>query len=75
MGIAFALLFPSGALMIRLLSFTGLVWVHAAVQMLAYALALAGMGLGIYIAIWYVLSESYSPISSSLLSCKTCLIT
>ena len=44
MGLAFALLFPSGAIMIRLLSFTGLVWVHAGVQMLAYALAIAGMG-------------------------------
>ena len=44
MGLAFALLFPSGSIMIRLLSFTGLVWVHAGVQMLAYALAIAGMG-------------------------------
>ena len=44
MGLAFALLFPSGAIIIRLLSFTGLVWVHAGLQMLAYALAIAGMG-------------------------------
>lgn len=44
MGLAFALLFPSGAIMMRLLSFTGLVWLHAGVQMLAYALAIAGMG-------------------------------
>ena len=54
MGLAFALLFPSGSIMIRLLSFTGLVWVHAGVQMLAYALALAGMG--------YVDSDSFFPL-------------
>lgn len=52
MGLAFALLFPSGAIMIRLFSFKGLVWVHAGTQMLAYALAIVGLGLGIYIAIW-----------------------
>ena len=54
MGLAFALLFPSGAIMIRLLSFTGLVWVHAGVQMIAYALAIAGMG--------YVDSDSFFPL-------------
>ena len=52
MGLAFALLFPSGAIVVRLFSFKGLVWVHAGAQMLAYALAIAGLGLGIYISIW-----------------------
>ena len=52
MGLAFALLFQSGAIVIRLFSFKGLVWVHAGAQMLAYALAIAGLGLGIYISVW-----------------------
>lgn len=52
MGLAFALLFPSGSLFIRLFSFPGLVWVHAALQVFTYALAIAGLGLGVYIAVW-----------------------
>lgn len=52
MGFAFAFLFPLGAILIRVASFRGLIWVHAAIQSLAYALALAGLGLGIYIAIY-----------------------
>ena len=52
MGFAFAFLFPVGAILIRVSSFRGLIWVHAAIQSLAYALALAGLGLGIYIAVY-----------------------
>ena len=52
MGLTFALLFPSGALLIRVFSFRGLVWAHAAFQLAAYTLALAGLGMGVYIAIW-----------------------
>ena len=52
MGFAFAFLFPLGAILIRVASFPGLIWVHAAIQSLAYALALAGLGLGIYIAVY-----------------------
>ena len=52
MGLAFALLFPSGSLLIRLFSFKGLVWVHAAFQMFAYALSIIGLGLGVYISVW-----------------------
>ena len=52
MGLAFALLFPSGALLIRVFSFRGLVWVHAAFQLFAYTLAIVGLGLGVYIAVW-----------------------
>ena len=52
MGFAFAFLFPLGAILIRVASFRGLIWVHAAIQSLAYALALAGLGLGIYIAVY-----------------------
>ena len=52
MGLAFAVVFPLGAILIRVASFRGLVWVHAAVQATAYAMALAGLGLGIYIAVY-----------------------
>lgn len=52
MGFAFAFLFPLGAIIIRTSSFRGLVWIHAAIQAFAYLLALAGLGLGVYIAIY-----------------------
>ncbi|MCJ1463566.1 hypothetical protein MMC07_002174 [Pseudocyphellaria aurata] len=51
MGLAFALLFPLGSILIRVFSFSGLIWVHAATQMVAYALAIAGLGLGVWIAL------------------------
>lgn len=51
MGLAFAFLFPIGGIIIRVLSFRGLIWVHAGLQTLTYALALGGMGLGVYIAL------------------------
>ena len=50
MGLAFALFFPIGGIIIRVLSFRGLIWVHAGLQTLTYTLVLAGMGLGVYIA-------------------------
>ena len=52
MSLAFALFFPSGSILMRVLSFRGLVWVHAAFQMFTYAMALVGLGLGVYISVW-----------------------
>ena len=51
MSLAFVIVYPLGAIIIRLLSFSGLVWVHAATQIFAYMLALTGLGLGVYIAL------------------------
>ena len=51
MGIAFVAFLPLGAIAVRVLSFRGLIWWHAATQIFAYTLALAGMGLGVWIAI------------------------
>ena len=51
MGVAFVALFPLGAIAMRVLSFRGLIWWHAATQIFAYTMALAGMGLGVWIAI------------------------
>ena len=52
MGLAFAFLFPVGAIIIRTASFRGAVYIHAATQAFAYALAIVGFGLGIYIAVY-----------------------
>lgn len=49
-GLAFVILFPFGAISIRLFSFPGLVWFHAAFQTLAYLVYIAAFGLGIYLA-------------------------
>ncbi len=50
MCLAFVIFFPLGSFVIRLGHFKGVVYVHAGIQMFAYAMALAGMGLGAYVA-------------------------
>ncbi|KIW01114.1 uncharacterized protein PV09_07402 [Verruconis gallopava] len=49
-GLAFAVFFPFGAISIRLLSFPGLVWFHAAFQVFAYVFYIIAFGLGIWLA-------------------------
>lgn len=49
-ALAFVILFPFGAIAIRLASFTGLVWMHAAFQAFAYLMYIVAFGLGVYIA-------------------------
>ncbi|MCJ1306759.1 hypothetical protein MMC25_000402 [Agyrium rufum] len=51
MSLAFLIFFPLGALTIRTLSSPNTIWVHAGAQTLAFAIAIAGVGLGIWIAI------------------------
>ena len=65
MGFAFAFLFPLGAILIRTASFRRLVWVHAGIQIFAYILALTGLGLGVYIAI-YPDSQVRTPTMNSI---------
>ena len=50
MAAAFVLFMPLGVFLIRLTSFKGLIWVHAGIQMFAYAAALAAFGLGAWMA-------------------------
>ena len=50
MCLAFVVFFPLGSSVIRLGSFKGVIYVHAGIQIFAYFLALAGMGLGVYVA-------------------------
>ncbi|KAL5387829.1 hypothetical protein DPSP01_003227 [Paraphaeosphaeria sporulosa] len=49
-ALAFVIFFPAGAIAIRLASFTGVVWFHAAFQAFAYIVYIASFGLGVYIA-------------------------
>ncbi|KAF2449853.1 iron reductase domain protein [Karstenula rhodostoma CBS 690.94] len=49
-ALAFVIFFPTGAIAIRLASFTGVVWFHAAFQAFAYIVYIAAFGLGVYIA-------------------------
>ena len=51
LGVAFVAFFPLGAIAMRVLSFRGLIWWHAATQIFGYVLALAGLGLGVWLAI------------------------
>jgi len=60
--LAFAILFPAGAITIRLASFPGLVWFHAAFQIFAYLTYTAAFGLGIYMASQLELTDAYHPI-------------
>jgi hypothetical protein len=50
-SLAFVILFPSGAIAIRLASFPGIVWLHAGFQILAYMVYTAAFGLGIWLAL------------------------
>ncbi|KAF2680400.1 iron reductase domain protein [Lentithecium fluviatile CBS 122367] len=61
-ALAMVILFPFGAIAIRLTSFTGLVWVHAAFQGFAYLVYIVAFGLGIYVANQYDLIDEAHPI-------------
>lgn len=52
MSLAFVVMFPLGALSIRLFNFKGIIWLHAGLQMLAFAVALSAFGLGVANAAW-----------------------
>ncbi|KAH6990267.1 integral membrane protein [Ilyonectria destructans] len=47
MGLAFVILFPLGALFIRVLKFKGSVWAHVVCQLVGWVLMLAGLATGI----------------------------
>ncbi|KAF2816764.1 CBD9-like protein, partial [Mytilinidion resinicola] len=49
-ALAFVILFPAGAISIRLATFPGVIWLHAAFQVFAYIVYIAAFGLGVYIA-------------------------
>lgn len=49
-SLAFVAIFPIGAILIRLASFNGLLWVHGGLQIFGYVLFIAAAGLGIFMA-------------------------
>lgn len=61
-AVAFALIFPIGGIIIRVANFTGLTWVHAAIQALGFLVFVAAFGLGIYIANTLHLFGNHHPI-------------
>lgn len=69
LGLAFLLFFPLGALIIRLATFKATIWVHASVQMLSYTLAIAGLGMGIWMATTLPLLNSYHAIIGLVVIC------
>lgn len=50
-SLAFVGLFPIGGILIRVASFTGLVWVHAALQIVAFIIYIVAFAMGIWLAI------------------------
>ncbi|KAK5165924.1 uncharacterized protein LTR77_008848 [Saxophila tyrrhenica] len=60
--LAFVALFPIGGILIRVANFTGLIWVHAALQILAFAIYIAAFGMGVYLAMQARLIGSTHPI-------------
>ena len=62
MSLAFLFFFPLGALIIRVGSFSGAIWIHAGIQILSYSLAIAGMGMGIWMAQSLQLLNAYHSI-------------
>jgi hypothetical protein len=50
MSLAFVVLYPLGALLIRTLETEKRVWIHVACQLVAWVLMLAGLALGIRLA-------------------------
>jgi hypothetical protein len=49
-GLAFVAIFPIGAILVRLASFSGLAWIHGGLQIFGYIIFIAAAGIGIYVA-------------------------
>lgn len=49
-ALAWVIFFPIGSIIMRVFRFPSLVWIHAGVQIFAYALCIATVGMGIWIA-------------------------
>lgn len=50
--LAFVFFFPTGSILIRVASFPGVLWLHAAFQVFGYIVFIAGFGLGVYYAVF-----------------------
>jgi hypothetical protein len=61
-AVAFVLFFPMGAMIIRLLSFKGVVWLHAGWMITTYVIVLGAMGMGVWIAVMTQQLDTYHSI-------------
>ena len=61
-SVAFIFLFPIGGILIRLAKFHGLIWVHAVLQMVAYALYFVAFGMGMFLSHTLGLEDHAHPI-------------
>jgi hypothetical protein len=61
-SLAFVILFPAGSIAIRLASFPGIIWLHAAFQIFAYLIYIAAFGIGVYMATQMNLLNTHHPI-------------
>lgn len=62
MILVFVIFFPSFALMLHIVPYSNIVYVHASFQLFTLALAIAGMGIGISMARSLDLIQTYHPI-------------
>jgi hypothetical protein len=60
--VAFAILFPSGGIMIRILSFRGLWLVHGLFQILAYLVYIAAFAMGVWMATHINMMHNKHPV-------------
>jgi hypothetical protein len=61
-SLAFVILFPSGAIAMRLASVPGIVWIHAGFQIFAYFVYIAAFGLGVYLASSLNMLDHHHPV-------------
>jgi hypothetical protein len=63
MGISFAILFPLGAILLRLCRFRQVAWFHGLWQLMTYIVVLAGFGMGVWITNAYglVSGQDHNP--------------
>jgi hypothetical protein len=59
--IAFVALFPIGGILIRVASFSGLLWLHAALQGFAFLFYIVAFGMGVYMATTLNLMNNAHP--------------
>ncbi|EUC42131.1 iron reductase domain protein [Bipolaris oryzae ATCC 44560] len=64
---AFVIVFPTGGIAIRLVSMTGMVWLHGAFQIFGYMIYIAGAGLGIHLARGLKQTKEYHAIIGMIL--------
>lgn len=61
-SLAFVAIFPTGGILIRVANFTGLIWIHAALQMLGYVVYIVAFGMGVWLAVTDGYMSEHHPI-------------